>query len=760
MNFKYRYGIQIISYNRPNYLETTISSLMKVIDPNLDKIAIIEQSDKDDNQQTCLSICQKFKNISVYPLFNNFGQRGATNYLASLGFWNDCKYVMLSDHDNLFKTDLSVYCEYLDSNPLIWITTGLHSPEHDLENKFDNWILKSTCRAGHIVMRSSDFLSLIPIDEKMGSCSWFAGLDWSLTHWCEGTPGYSRSQFIACYIGGVEHIGRDSCWQGHYDDEYSEDQLNDFKNLSLYDIIHKYPPRHTYIKDKYWYEELTDDELYKKYSFVNLNFDNYSQDIVFDKISEYDFKTLSFNYVWPKYNISFLEKSIESALKITDAYLLIINTKSYTGESISLKDVTSLFELINSKFKDSNVFIIVNEVQMYDECKDDNAQFYLTQIANFCSIKTSIEYILLIQSDEIYDDAAVKSLKDLISSGEHKAWITNPICYFDTPNWRISPIEEYRRISLLSIEYFKFLKYDYSLISREKTYINFHHLSYVLDRNELSIKLNNWGHKRDFSKTNLKMFKMVFETIKTNKSLEDFHPIIPELYHSLKYDPSDYNSELFIFYLQYLCNSLISSTNYFNYTNDLHKLNDSNYCSLVNYDLCLFHCLINNFIPNRSNILICNDNNGNLSKICNIISPKSKIYNVYTDLVINQKQLIQNSIKYNFNIIYSDSKCLSFFPNNYFDLIFFDFNSYEILQPFLIESWPKLKKYGLMSGSHAGWINSNISNFLTSHIEACPWGNQLFSFFETYSNLTETLTNYANLRLVTSELGIWLARKG
>lgn len=121
---QYRFGIQIISYNRPQYLKQTLESLMTVIDKSQDKIAVIEQSDSN-NQIKCIEICQQFENISVYPIFTNLGQRGATNFLASSGFWNDCDYIMLSDHDNIFHDNIEVYSDYLKNNSDIWITSGL-----------------------------------------------------------------------------------------------------------------------------------------------------------------------------------------------------------------------------------------------------------------------------------------------------------------------------------------------------------------------------------------------------------------------------------------------------------------------------------------------------------------------------------------------------------------------------------------------------------------------------------------------------------
>lgn len=260
---QYRIGIQIISFKKPKYLKQTLDSLYSVISEN-DKVCVLEQTEDEDLKRECIDICKSYSNIYIIPMSKNLGQRGATNVVYESGFFNDTKYVMLSDHDNLFHEKLDVYCDILDKYPNVWISTGYNSPEHDIENKINNIVLKSSARAGHMVLRTPDFLSMCPMDLNAGkdlNCAWFAGLDWLLSHWSSKSPGHHRTQFIACYSGGVEHIGRESTWQDKYDDEYSLEVLNWIRSANLYEIIKKYPPRHTYISGKYWYETLTDSEL-------------------------------------------------------------------------------------------------------------------------------------------------------------------------------------------------------------------------------------------------------------------------------------------------------------------------------------------------------------------------------------------------------------------------------------------------------------------------------------------------------------------
>lgn len=171
-----RIGIQVISYNRPEYLKSTLESIYSHMDKELDRVCVVEQSDEPGKQEECLKICSEFQDILVIPVHKNLGQRGATNLVFGSRFWDKFNYVMLSDHDNKFNYDLSIYCEQLDKDPQVWISSGYMSPEHDIENKKGSWIYKSTGRAGHMVLRKDDFYKMMPCDEKAGSSAWYCGL--------------------------------------------------------------------------------------------------------------------------------------------------------------------------------------------------------------------------------------------------------------------------------------------------------------------------------------------------------------------------------------------------------------------------------------------------------------------------------------------------------------------------------------------------------------------------------------------------------
>jgi len=210
----YRIGIQILSFNRPEYLRNTLKSIIAHKSKD-DKICVLEQSDDRNLQDKSIAVCSEFDDIQVIALPQNLGQRGGTNAVFKSGFFNDCKYVMLSDQDNEFFEDFTLLCDKLHSCLTAHIATFYNSPEHDIIDKDeDGWLWKNTARAGHMVLRATDFLKFCPFDLDLGSADYRAGLDWSITHWGKFAPGMHRDKIIAAYPGASEHVGRNSTWQG------------------------------------------------------------------------------------------------------------------------------------------------------------------------------------------------------------------------------------------------------------------------------------------------------------------------------------------------------------------------------------------------------------------------------------------------------------------------------------------------------------------------------------------------------------------
>jgi hypothetical protein len=257
-------AIQILSYNKPKYLKRTLDSLIKVIGKN-DKICVLEQSTDSKLKMEAIEVCKQFNDMCIISIDENLGQRGGSNKVWESGFYDDCDYVMFSDHDNEFYEPLSILCDKLDVDLNITVATFYNSPEHDVTSKDGKWIYRETCRAGHIIMRAKDVLPMFPFDVDMYSetktnsdmCTWFAGLDWYVTWWHHASAGkIGLKNFIACYPGGCTHFGVESTWQGKYDDEISRHDSINMRNQTMQQIVKKYPPRHLYRRGKlHWYEK-------------------------------------------------------------------------------------------------------------------------------------------------------------------------------------------------------------------------------------------------------------------------------------------------------------------------------------------------------------------------------------------------------------------------------------------------------------------------------------------------------------------------
>ena len=758
-----RYGIQILSYNKPHYLKLTLESLVPKLTSN-DKLCVIEQSDKENFQNECIEICKSFPNIKVIPSFKNLGQRGATNLLYQTRFWDDCEFVMLSDHDNVFHSDLSVYGDYLKTNPNIWVVTGYNSPEHDTENKDGDWVIKSSCRAGHMVFRKEDFYKLMPADEKAGSASWYAGLDWWLTHWCPASPGLKRPEIVACYSGGVEHIGRESTWQGSYDDEYSLDDLLWIRNSNLYEIIKRFPPRHTYINEPYWYEKISDEEFKSKFEQIEL--------------PSSDNKLLAFNYIWPAYGVSFLEKSIDSVINHVDKYLLFVNKHSYIGEPC---DESYINEVLGIAVNYDKIEVIYNtEKEFPDSAKHDNIGHYY-KLASEYADDHGYDYLWLVQSDEIYEESIVNDIKKSMNQNafKHNSIIFQPICYIDNPHWAVNPPEQFERPTFIPNSILKKYNYHYKDIPRILVNsITFHHLSYVLKSEELYNKFSNWGHRNDIS--SLEKIMNTFSQNKTNKHLRNLHPIIPELYQSVKFTNNPINRSLFLTWIRDI---ILKDNKYNNYEDifkdticDFPEMPDNMYNLTIN-ERKIIAGIISECLPSDATVVEYGAWNGFNMLLMKLVNPNIKLYSIdnygKADILHAQyedqlKRIYQMACRKLFQydlqktqIFNGNTKFLCLLKNDSVDFAFLapGINP-ETTKNAIIEIWPKLKEGAWICGRYS--LNDKIKNVLNTTINYksevdCPWGKQIFDYYEVYHDLLKEVEKECDV-ILSPQYGIWLAR--
>lgn len=759
-----RYGIQILSYNKPHYLKLTLESLVPKLSSD-DKLCIIEQSDKDNFQNECIEICKSFPNVKVIPSFKNLGQRGATNLLYSTKFWDDCQFVMLSDHDNIFHSDLSVYCDFLKMYPNIWVASGYDSPEHDAENKSGDWVIKSSCRAGHMVFRKDDFYKLMPADEKAGSASWYAGLDWWLTHWSPASPGLKRPEIVGCYSGGVEHIGRESTWQGSYDDEYSLEDLLWIRSSNLYQIVKKFPPRHTYIKEPYWYEKMSDEEF--KSQFDNIELPESGNKSI-----------LAFNYIWPAYGVSFLERSISSIIEHVDKYIIFVNKYSYIGEECADSNVDEAID-IAKKFE--KVQVIYNDNKDFpDSAKKDNIGHYY-KLASEYADNYDYSYLWLVQSDEIYEDFVIEDIKKSINQDvfKHNAIIFQPICYIDNPHWAVDPPEQFERPSLIPNTVLKKYNYKYKEIPRVLVNsITFHHLSYVLRSDEFHNKFLNWGHRNDIP--NLEQVINNFNQNKTNKRIRNLHPIVPELYKSVKFVNSNINKSLFLVWIR----DIILKNNKYDIYSEIFKdticdfpdMPDNMY-NLTISERKLISGIVSELIPSNATVVEYGAWNGFNMLMMKLTNPDIKLYSIdnygKADILHAQyedqlKRIYQMACRKLFQydlqktqIFDGNTKLLCLLKNDSTDFAFLapGINP-ETTRNAIIEIWPKLKDGAWICGRYS--LNDKIKNVLETTVNyksevECPWGKQIFDYYEVYHDLLKDIEKSCSVNL-SPQYGIWLAR--
>ena len=774
---QHRIGIQILSFGKPEYLKKTLDSIYEHKSDN-DKVCVVEQTEDEDLKNKCLDICKPFKSIHIINLKKNLGQRGATNIVYESGFFNDTKYIMISDHDNIFHDKLEIYCNILDKYQDCWVSTGYNSPEHDIENKIDNLLLKSTARAGHMVLRTEDFLKLCPMDLEFGvtkpnyNCAWFCGLDWHITHWSPVSPGYKRSEFIYCYSGGVEHIGRESTWQGKYDDEYDLKTLNWFRNSSLYDIIKKYPPRHIYITDKYWYENMSETELKEKFNikdddkpkdvidlfkdFLKINdlpeniIENLKSRIVEEKNN--DLKIIAFNYIWPEYGIEFLENSIKSIISNVYEYHIFINFESYIGNIASESKINEVLSICEKNNLLNNIIIHTDKEDHSKSIEKGNILYYFERMIDI--VKDYADYVWLVQSDEIYDVFSIEDVINICKNNEFEACaVVQPICYFDNPHWFINPPERFTRPTIVKVS-------NPDFDNKKEFKIEFHHCSYVLTKNDLDSKFKNWGHRND---VNLNRFYDIFDNIKTNKYIKNIHPVTPSIYHSVGFVDSLFNKNMFLEWVYYLmehCKIKELADILLELSKDL----SFKYPLSINQQK-FFSSVISEMIPEKSLIVELGSSLGTNLFLANLISPKLK-YTCFDD----NKESYENSYKIvmkynlrNMNIFYNTCKFLIPKLKNYtVDCTFINnIDDPKELSIRFIEMWPKMKDHGIMFGiydSSNDEIVNKLNDLLVNNVNtSCPWGMEKFLFHEVYLHLFEDLENYKNINLETTT-SIWFAR--
>ena len=380
------------------------------------------------------------------------------------------------------------------------------------------------------------------------------------------------------------------------------------------------------------------------------------------------------------------------------------------------------------------IIVRINTSHASDRCKQNNIAYHFECL--YRNYYSHINYLWLVQSDEIYDDNQIEEFKTWINGLDYKentGYITTPICYFNSPHWAISPNEDFKRLTFINVNSLNNLL-DYESIKLIKSPITFHHMSYVMSQQELTDKFENWGHRNDISLDRLTQFLTKFDKAKIDKTVKYLHPIIPNTYDHLEFRNDEINRECFLKYLLSNNNIKINS----DVNNFLHE-----------EDQILFHNIINEFLPLNPKILIIDQSQKSI--FSSYISTCKTPIDITTIVKYNEKSLfeynqgVKDSFEHKYKLYVGNHKTISVFPNNEFDLILFHIDDFSIFKQCFIEAWPKIKNYGIVLGTYVP-INTDYNNYLVNtlskHIERCPWGDTQFDYYENYLNLPFSNIHY------------------
>lgn len=552
--------------------------------------------------------------------------------------------------------------------------------------------------------------------------------------------------------------------------------------MNFLDLIKKYPPRHTYIKDKYWYEKISDDEIKKQLELTIDDLDsvesetvpvlnNTDSDISQEEskikleIDENTQSIIAFNYLWPRYNLAFLKASIESVIPHVQKYILFLNKYSYIGEECLEGDLDYVRNII-SKYE--KVELRYNPSKDHPESvKKDNIGHYFKVAATFAK-DNNIEYVWLVQTDEVYDDINCKNIINYLKDGKFKdkANVFVPNCYIDNPHWVVMPPENFKRPTIIDTNTLIESKFDYKNIQTTKhSDITFHHLSYVMKKDELVFKFKNWGHRKDIQ--NIEQILSTFDLNKINKHLTDLHPIHGPIYKSVRFVNNDINKKLFLEWINYLMEYKNPyDTHDFMFKDtvcDFPTTPEKQYPMTVE-ERKFLSAVITECIPTYSNMVEYGSWNGYNTLMMRLSAPNSWIFAIDNydtpDKLYGQYSLMMKDVYnmacrkmffynvHNMNFFNGDAKFICQLRNSSIDFAYINSGiDPKRFTNVFIELWPKLKDGAIICGHYT--INDQIKEAMSKLIGrnitvSCPWGHQNFDYYEIYTNVLEDVQKQTN----------------
>ena len=210
----------------------------------------------------------------------------------------------------------------------------------------------------------------------------------------------------------------------------------------------------------------------------------------------------------------FLPAVVGQLLKIVDRCIILRGRRSFSGAAAKLAAMPVL---------DPRVEVIEGEWGSEHETRNHGIE-----------VLSDCDYILTVDSDEIFTDPDLKRLRDLCTSSESPAIAARLWTYWKSPDYRIEPPEPLAACVAVrpNVRFTKLRQVDCTPYVADDLYCR--HLSYVRTDEELREKLRLFGHHAEILPN---WYDEVWKRWNEDPTLENLHPTHPAAYHRAVFDP-------------------------------------------------------------------------------------------------------------------------------------------------------------------------------------------------------------------------------
>lgn len=211
----------------------------------------------------------------------------------------------------------------------------------------------------------------------------------------------------------------------------------------------------------------------------------------------------------------FMPAVVGQVLKIVDRCVVLRGRRSFSGAAASVGAMPGL---------DPRVEVIEGEWGSEHETRNHGIE-----------VLSDCDYILTVDSDEIFTDADLCSLRDLCTNGEYPAIATRLITCWKSPDYRIEPPEALTACVAVRRD----VRFTGLRETDRTPYIadlHYRHLSYVRTDEELREKLRLLGHSAEIQPN---WYEEVWKRWDKDPTLENLHPTHPAAYGRAVFDPDE-----------------------------------------------------------------------------------------------------------------------------------------------------------------------------------------------------------------------------